>query len=114
MLLCHQFITGAATCDSEQGAVGGLDQIPAEVFAGFDYVALGHLHGPQQVGSPTVRYSGSPLPYSFSECGQKKSVTIVNLGPKGQVDVPDGPAASAPPHAGDPGQPGGAAARPLQ
>lgn len=87
VLLCHQFITGAATCDSEQGAVGGLDQVPAEVFAGFDYVALGHLHGPQQVGSPTVRYSGSPLPYSFSECGQKKSVTVVDLGPKGQVDV---------------------------
>ena len=87
ILVAHQFVTGGITCESEELSVGGLDQIPGELFAPFDYVALGHLHGPQSVGRETVRYSGSPLKYSFSECGQEKSVTLVTLAEKGQVTV---------------------------
>ena len=87
VLLCHQFLTGANTCDSEELAIGGLDQIPVTVFDGFDYVALGHLHGPQQVGRPAVRYSGSPLKYSFSEVSHKKSVTLVELQQKGTLQI---------------------------
>lgn len=87
VLVCHQFITGAAVCDSEQPAVGGLEQISAEIFSDFDYVALGHLHGPQQIGRATLRYSGSPLPYSFSEVHHKKSVTLVELRQKGQIET---------------------------
>lgn len=59
----------------------------SSVFAPFDYVALGHLHGAQQIGRPTIRYAGSPLKYSFSEASQHKSVTVVTLGEKGAVDV---------------------------
>lgn len=87
VLLAHQFVTGGVTCASEERSVGGLDQVSAERFAPFDYVALGHLHGPQSVGRPTLRYSGSPLKYSFSECSQVKSVTLVTLGAKGTVDL---------------------------
>ena len=85
--LSHQFITGANICDSEEHSVGGLDDIAAEVYAPFDYVALGHLHGPQKVGRETIRYAGSPLKYSFSEAAQKKGVTIVELGAKGEIAV---------------------------
>ena len=85
--LVHQFISGASVCDSEEHSVGGIDQIPAELFASFDYVALGHLHGPQYVSRETVRYSGSPLKYSFSEADQRKSVTIVEAGEKGCVSI---------------------------
>lgn len=87
VLLAHQFVTGGVTCESEERSVGGVDQIPAHLFAAFDYVALGHLHGPQSVGRPTLRYSGSPLKYSFSECGHEKSVTLVTLKEKGQVEI---------------------------
>lgn len=87
VLLAHQFITGAEPCESEQLFIGGLDQIPASVFDGFDYVALGHLHGPQRVGRDTLRYSGSPLKYSFSEEAHNKSVAIVELREKGTVTV---------------------------
>ena len=67
ILLAHQFVTGAARCDSEELSVGGVDDVDASVFDGFDYVALGHLHGPQKIGKETVRYSGTPLKYSFSD-----------------------------------------------
>lgn len=87
LLVAHQFVTGGTTCESEELSVGGLDQICAEVFAPFDYVALGHLHGPQQVGRDTLRYCGTPLKYSFSECQHVKSATLVTLGEKGQVTV---------------------------
>lgn len=87
VLLAHQFVTGGVTCESEERSVGGVDQIPAPLFAAFDYVALGHLHGPQSVGRPTLRYSGSPLKYSFSECGHEKSATLVTLKEKGQVEI---------------------------
>lgn len=78
ILLAHQFVTGSSTCDSEELSVGGSDQVDLAVFEGFDYVALGHLHNPQKVGRETVRYSGSPLKYSFSEVTHKKCVTIVD------------------------------------
>ncbi|MDO4269185.1 MAG: exonuclease SbcCD subunit D [Eubacteriales bacterium] len=87
VLAAHQFVTGASLSESEELAVGGLDQISASVFADFDYVALGHIHGPQWVGRETVRYCGTPLKYSFSEAGQEKSVTVAELGPKGEVLV---------------------------
>lgn len=87
VLLAHQFVVGAMQCDSEEISVGGIDQIEAEVFRDFDYVALGHIHSPQNVGSPKIRYCGTPLKYSFSEAGQQKSVTVVELGEKGSPDV---------------------------
>ena len=87
LLLTHQFVTGAARCESEELSVGGADHVDASVFDGFDYVALGHLHGPQSVGREYIRYCGSPLKYSFSEAKQQKSVTLVELAEKGQVQV---------------------------
>lgn len=89
VLVAHQFIiSGSQTperSDSELESIGGLDQIDASVFEPFDYVALGHLHGAQRIGRDTIRYAGSPLKYSFSEVKQKKSVTMVTLGEKGDV-----------------------------
>lgn len=87
ILLAHQFITGAATSDSEELAIGGLDQISAAVFDNFDYVALGHLHGPQRISRETLRYAGSPLKYSFSEARHHKSVTLVEMGEKGRIEI---------------------------
>ena len=87
VLLTHQFVTGAERAESEELNVGGADNVDAAVFAGFDYVALGHLHRPQRAGAETIRYAGSPLSYSFSEAEQEKSAALVNLGPKGTVDV---------------------------
>lgn len=83
VLLTHQFVTGSATCDSEEISVGGTDNVDASVFADFDYVALGHIHGPQHIGSERIRYCGTPLKYSFSESNHKKSITVVELGKKG-------------------------------
>lgn len=83
VLLTHQFVTGSVTCDSEEISVGGSDNVDASVFAGFDYVALGHIHGPQNIGTERIRYCGTPLKYSFSEAGHKKSVTVVELEEKG-------------------------------
>lgn len=87
VLLCHQFIIGSTVCDSEEHAVGGLDQIEASLFDAFDYVALGHIHRPQRLLRDTLRYAGSPLKYSFSECDHKKSVPVVELAEKGCVTV---------------------------
>ena len=87
ILLCHQFITGCETSDSEERVVGGLDNIDASVFDSFDYVALGHIHKPQKVLRDSLRYAGSPLKYSFSEAGHKKSVTIVDVDSKNDVIV---------------------------
>ena len=87
ILVTHQFVTGATRCDSEEVSVGGTDQVDVSAFEPFDYVALGHLHGPQTVGRETVRYCGTPLKYSFSEAGHHKSVTVVELGEKGNVAV---------------------------
>lgn len=91
VLLCHQFITGCETSDSEERTVGGLDDIAATVFDAFDYVALGHIHKPQRVLRETLRYAGSPLKYSFSEANHKKSVAIVDLNEKGDVAVRTAP-----------------------
>ncbi len=82
VLIAHQFCTGAIRSESEDISVGGLDNVDASVFEPFDYTALGHLHGPQPVGTSNIRYSGSPLKYSFSEAEQIKSVTVVELGEK--------------------------------
>lgn len=87
VLLAHQFVTGAARCDSEEISVGGVDNVDASAFDGFDYVALGHLHGPQKIGRETVRYSGTPLKYSFSEVSHKKAAVIVTLNEKGDVQI---------------------------
>lgn len=87
ILVAHQFVTGASRCDSEDVSVGGVDNVDASLFDGFDYVALGHIHSPQHVGRETVRYCGTPLKYSFSESEQKKSVTLVELTEKGNVAV---------------------------
>jgi len=87
ILVAHQFVTGAGRCESEEVLVGGLDNIDAETFDGFDYVALGHLHSPQSVGRGTVRYCGSPLKYSFSEAEQEKSVTVIEMKEKGTVEL---------------------------
>lgn len=87
ILVAHQFVTGGAVCDSEEHAVGGLDQVDAACFDGFDYVALGHLHGAQRAGRENVRYAGTLLKYSFSEVHHEKSVTVVELREKGCVDI---------------------------
>lgn len=87
LLIAHQMVTGAQRCDSEEISIGGLDNIDNSVFDIFDYVALGHLHGPQKVGRDEVRYAGTLLKYSFSECSHKKSVTIVEICEKGKVSI---------------------------
>ena len=87
VLLTHQFVTGSSTCDSEEISVGGTDNVDAVVFSGFDYVALGHIHGPQNIGSERIRYCGTPLKYSFSEAKHQKSITVVELGEKGSFDL---------------------------
>jgi len=87
VLVTHQFVTGAATCDSEEHTVGGTDNVDAAVFAPFDYVALGHLHGAQSVSRPGIRYCGSPLKYSFSEARHEKSVTMVTLSADGLDEI---------------------------
>ena len=87
VLVTHQFVTGATLSDSEEISVGGSENVDASVFDGFDYVALGHIHGPQQVSSERIRYCGSPLKYSFSEAGHQKSITVVQLSQKGQMQL---------------------------
>lgn len=87
VLVTHQFVTGAQRCESEELSVGGSDNVDASVFAPFDYVALGHIHGPQNVDGERVRYCGTPLKYSFSEARHQKSVTVAELGPKGSLAV---------------------------
>ena len=87
ILVTHQFVTGATTCESEEISVGGTDNVDASVFANFDYVALGHIHGAQNCGSDCVRYCGTPLKYSFSEAKHQKSVTVVELGEKDRLSV---------------------------
>jgi len=91
----HAFIAGAETSDSERGInVGGSDQVPADVFEGFDYVALGHLHRPQVIADH-IRYSGSPLHLSFSEVGADKSVTVLDLSRDGSIEIEAMPVPSA-------------------
>ena len=87
VIIAHQYITDAERTDSEEVSVGGVDNVDASVFDVFDYVALGHLHRPQSCSRGTVRYSGSPLKYSFSEVRDSKSITIVELRKKGDIRV---------------------------
>ena len=86
VLLAHQFITGSETSDSEEHMVGGLDQIDASVFDGFDYVALGHIHGRQRL-SEQVRYAGAPLHYSFGEGDKPRGSWLVELDAEGLATV---------------------------
>ena len=87
VLLAHQLVTGSERCESEELSIGGSDNVDAEVFAGFDYVALGHLHGPQRAGADHIRYCGTMLKYSFSEAEHHKSVTFAELGEKGSLTL---------------------------
>lgn len=91
VLLAHQFVTAAGQSlvmsDSETPCVGGLDNVDVSAFDGFDYVALGHLHGPQSMGRKTARYAGSPLKYSFSEAGHTKGVVLIELDADGVADI---------------------------
>ena len=87
IIITHQFVTGAVRSDSEDISVGGTDNVSADIFADFDYTALGHIHKPQNIGSERIRYCGTPLKYSFSEAKQDKSVTVIELGKKGNVNV---------------------------
>jgi len=87
LILSHQFVTGALRSESEEPAIGGLDNIDAQIFDAFDYVALGHMHRAQSVERKEIRYAGSPLKYSFSEADNKKSVTIAELKEKGILNI---------------------------
>lgn len=87
LLVTHQFVTGAQRSDSEEVSVGGTDNVDAAVFQPFDYVALGHIHGPQQMTRKSIRYCGTPLKYSFSEAGHHKSVTVLELWEKGNLKI---------------------------
>lgn len=87
VLVAHQFFAGAARSESEDISVGGIDMISTDVLPPFDYVALGHIHRPQNIGKESVRYSGTPLKYSFSEVKDQKSVTIIQLKEKGTVSI---------------------------
>lgn len=85
VLIAHQFVTGALRSDSEDVSVGGLDNVDAGVFQGFDYVALGHIHRAQKCGSEYIRYSGTPLKYSFSEANDNKTITMIDIKAKGDL-----------------------------
>lgn len=87
VIIAHQFVTGAMRCDSETVSAGGLDNVDGTVFAKFDYAALGHIHSPQNISAGNIRYSGTPLKYSLSEVTDKKSVTVVTLNEKGNVEI---------------------------
>ena len=86
--ISHAFVMGGEVGGSERTlSVGGSEQVSPRVFKDFHYTALGHLHGPQRMGADHIRYSGSPLKYSFDEHTQKKSFTIIDMDTKGNVDI---------------------------
>lgn len=87
IIVTHQFVTGSDRTESEEVSVGGTDNVDASVFEGFDYVALGHLHRPQNCLSEKIRYCGTPLKYSFSEAKDKKSVTVLEIAEKDNVSI---------------------------
>ncbi|SOC17848.1 exonuclease SbcCD subunit D [Pseudobutyrivibrio ruminis] len=91
VLVAHQMIIGSERCDSEEVSVGGLDAVDVSVFDDFDYVALGHLHGKQKIKRDTVRYSGTPIKYSFSEKDHEKSITVVEINGKSKVNISEIP-----------------------
>lgn len=87
VIIAHQFVTGAQRTESEQITVGGCDNVDASVFSDFDYTALGHIHRAQSMTAPNIRYSGTPLKYSFSEARDEKSITVVTLRDKGDLEI---------------------------
>lgn len=88
IIMAHQFVTGATRSDSEEINVGGVDGISASSFEKFDYTALGHIHTPQIIGGKeNIRYCGTMLKYSFSECGKNKTVPIITFKEKGNIDI---------------------------
>lgn len=87
IIVTHQFITGSDRTESEDVSVGGTDNVDVSVFDDFDYVTLGHIHRAQKCTRDTVRYSGSPLKYSFSEANDKKTITTVEIGKKGSINI---------------------------
>lgn len=87
ILITHQFVTGASRTESEDISVGGTDNVDASVFEKFDYVALGHIHRSQKCTSDYIRYSGTPLKYSFSEANDKKEVVILDIKGKGTIEL---------------------------
>lgn len=87
ILVTHQFVTGALRTESEDISVGGADNVDVCAFDGFDYVALGHIHRSQKCGSEYIRYSGTPLKYSFSEAKDHKSVTVLDIREKGNIEL---------------------------
>ena len=92
ILVMHQFVTGAQRSDSEEISVGGLDEVSADVIGMFDYVALGHIHGPQKIAQKdNIRYCGTPLKYSFSEMNHKKAALIINVKEKGNIEYEEIP-----------------------
>ncbi len=95
--IVHQFITNAEPAGSERRMVGGVDNVEASIFKDFDYVALGHLHRAQHCGEPQIRYSGTPMPYSFAEANDEKSVSIIEMKGKGNLEIKTIPI--TPPHA---------------
>lgn len=90
VIVAHQFVTAGGEKPSMGGSettVGGIGQIDAQVFSKFDYTALGHIHNAQAMGLPSVRYAGSPICYHFGEANQKKGLTVVEIGRKGEVRI---------------------------
>lgn len=87
ILITHQLVTGAVRSESEDISVGGTDNVDASVFKDFDYVALGHIHRAQKCGSEFIRYCGTPLKYSFSEANDNKTVTLVDVKAKGDIEL---------------------------
>ena len=95
LAISHAFVMGGEVGGSERSlSVGGSEQVSPHVFKNFHYTALGHLHGPQRMGADHIRYSGSPLKYSFDEQGQKKSFTIIDMDSKGNIDISTIPVAA--------------------
>ena len=95
--IAHQFITNAEPAGSERRMVGGLDNVDSSLFNAFDYVALGHLHRAQHCNLPHIRYSGTPMPFSFAESNDEKSVSIIVMKEKGNLEIKTVPI--TPPHA---------------
>ena len=91
VIVSHQFVTGAMRSESEEVSVGGLDNVSVENYEAFDYVALGHIHRAQQMGRESARYAGTLLKYSFSEEKHNKSMTIVDLKEKGNIEIKEIP-----------------------
>ena len=87
IILSHQFVTGSKTSESEELSIGGLDNVDADVFDAFDYVALGHIHKPQRILRDTLRYCGTPLKYSFSEVNNNNSLVIIDMKEKGNIQL---------------------------